>query len=1330
MMRKLLFQKPPDGLVEISDRVYVFSCCFGAQHEGGEESYKLHVEKVIGQYRETVPEASVLLCNFRDEENKAKAFNNVHDVVDYPRHHLGCPVLKMNDTWRFLSSCQNWLSRGHRDVVLMHCERRAWPVMAFALAALLVFRKQCTREKMALDMVYEQAPRQLLHSLMAVNQIPSQLRYLRYVATLNGALDSPPLNGAMRLDCIVLRFMPKFDGVGCCNLVLRIYGEDPFVEDGNPKLLYSTPERRKNAPDYKQGDSETIKVNINCHIKGDVMIESINLNGDRESEQIMFRVMFNVAFIGSNILLLNRDKIDVLWYAKDHFPKDFRAEILFSEMDASTAVLKNDASCFKEEGLPVEASKVQEIFSNADWMSPVEDPALNLLQQKRASPDNTIHEKLNKGSNQYVENGNLLHKKSPQMPQEKKNETNFFLSSNMENQFATSAKQSPDDNVSRKEDKTIKADATLPRYSKSDINSQEMPSPFERTSKSSNYVTDCTNLSIKPHPSNFAIFDSVDTSSNGSISPQTPPPLPPLITSVKVVQDSHPHKDSHPHHHSPSKSRHLTEETKSQSQDRSQSCIFSSTSGIPISSNFQNKSLDESASHPPASAITSNQPSPPKILQPETPPHPPTPLKEHESIRARPPGSPLTPPTPPLKEHESIRARPPGSPLTPPTPPLKEHEPIRAGPLPSPLTPPPKDERERHIGSGTPPSLPSPLPCPSRKDAYSTIQPLAPPPPPPPPTTALSSDYNNSSSHKSPPVPAAPPPPTSLGIKSDSGFPRSLFVGGNGHNVSSTKENSSISSIGSKGLILSHTSNQPPPPKILPVRTKLDSSPSQPQTPPPPPTPPLKEHKPIRARHPPSPPTPSPKDERERHIGSGTPPSPQSAPPCSSRKAACSTIQSPASPPPPPPTIILSFDYNNSSSQKSPLVPVLPVRTKLDSSPSQPQTLPPPPSPPLKEQEPIRARPPASPPIPPTPPPKEHEPIRVGPPPSAPTPPPKDERERHIRSGTLPSPPSPPACPSGKVASSTIEPPTPPPPPAPPPPAPLPPALPPPAPPPPPPTTTLSSNYNNSSSQKSPLVPAAPPPPTSLGIQSNNGFLRSLSMGGNGHILSGKKGNSSISSIGSKGRILSHTNSETQTKKLKPLHWLKLSRAVHGSLWAETQKSGEASRAPEIDMSELESLFSTAVPSSAPSKKSKVQSAVRPKSDKVQLIDHTRAYNCEILLSRVKVPLHDLMRSVLALEESVLDTDQVENLIKFCPTKEEIEVLKGYTGEKEKLGRCEQFFLELMKVPRVESKLGVFSFKIQFHSRIRNSVKLKRIMQTILSLGNALNQGTAKGKKI
>ncbi|CAD5324617.1 unnamed protein product [Arabidopsis thaliana] len=226
--------------------------------------------------------------------------------------------------------------------------------------------------------------------------------------------------------------------------------------------------------------------------------------------------------------------------------------------------------------------------------------------------------------------------------------------------------------------------------------------------------------------------------------------------------------------------------------------------------------------------------------------------------------------------------------------------------------------------------------------------------------------------------------------------------------------------------------------------------------------------------------------------------------------------------------------------------------------------------------------------------------------------------------------------------------------------------------------------------------------------------------------------------LGLKGRgILQNLKGQGQTRKanLKPYHWLKLTRAVQGSLWAEAQKSDEAATAPDFDISEIEKLFSAVnLSSDSENNGGKSGRRARPKVEKVQLIELKRAYNSEIMLSKVKIPLPDLMSSVLALDESVIDVDQVDNLIKFCPTKEEAELLKGFIGNKETLGRCEQFFLELLKVPRVETKLRVFSFKIQFHSQVtdlrRGSAKLKRIMQTILSLGNALNHGTARGSAI
>ncbi|THG21968.1 hypothetical protein TEA_005113 [Camellia sinensis var. sinensis] len=89
----------------------------------------------------------------------------------------------------------------------------------------------------------------------------------------------------------------------------------------------------------------------------------------------------------------------------------------------------------------------------------------------------------------------------------------------------------------------------------------------------------------------------------------------------------------------------------------------------------------------------------------------------------------------------------------------------------------------------------------------------------------------------------------------------------------------------------------------------------------------------------------------------------------------------------------------------------------------------------------------------------------------------------------------------------------------------------------------------------------------------------------------------------------------------------------------------------------------------------------------------------------------------------------------------------NYNGTNDMLGKCEQFFLELMNVLRVESKLRVFAFRITFSGQmndlrcnlntinaaareVKDSAKLRQVMQTILTLGNALNKGTARGSAI
>ncbi|KAJ0524817.1 putative tensin phosphatase, C2 domain, formin, FH2 domain, protein-tyrosine phosphatase [Helianthus annuus] len=940
LLRKLCYKKPPDGLLEISERVYVFDCCFTTE-AWDYENYEEYVGNIVRHLKDHYSDAAILIFNFREGDTASQLASALatHDmtIVEYPRHYEGCPLLSMEAIHHYLRSCEAWLTFGMQNVLVMHCERGGWPVLAFMLAALLIYSKHYSGESKTLDMVYKQAPSELLYLFSPLNPLPSQLRYLQYVSRRNVGTEWPPLDRALSLDCVMMSMIPDVDGHGGCCPIFRIYGQDPYMPgDKTTKLLFTTPMRSKNVRYYKQADCELVMIDIECHIQGDIVLECIGLHEDWEHENIIYRAMFNTSFIRSNILILNREEIDVLWDVNYQFPNDFKAEFLFSEMDAAASVVPVDSYFFENsEGLPIEAfATVQEMFNSVDWLDPKSDEAFNALHQIAASEIGQDKKRI-----ELLEN-------APKSPIHLAKENVKPLGSQPSLDSSTSPIASPTSTPSH----NLSTHEPVHPYLRGKHVSSEKESPLAKSDHPFQKLKDIDVKTLPPHSPSQSGSPSWSAFPPAILSPR--PPLTDIDTKAAPQTPSAPRRS-------------------------------------PTSSPFIEKVDMGGGSTPQRSPI-----------------HPIS--RQEESVMK--PGP--SPPTPP-----------------PPTAPMKEKT-----VLPSPVSP--------------------------------------------PPTAALVKEKPETKSGSYTPVP--PPPPL------------------------------------------------PPPPPIVSLK-ETPSTPTGPAPPPPPPVP-----------APPPPPAPAP------------PPS--------------------SAPPPPPPPIPHSANQNE-------------------------------------------------------------------------------------KGGVVPPPPPP---------------------------------------------------------SKGGGLPGAPAPPPPLG----------------------------------RGRGLSLATSKNQNaKKLKPLHWLKLTRAVQGSLWDETQKSDEAVKTPEIDIKELENLFSAANPNSDKGAAKSKPASKANKPEKVQLIDHRRAYNCEIMLSKVKIPLDELMDYVLALDESALDADQVDNLIKFCPTKEEMETLKGYKGEKDKLGKCEQFFMELMKVPRTESKLRVFSFKLQFGSQVsdlrkslnsvnsaveqvRSSSKFKRVMQTILTLGNALNQGTARGAAV
>ncbi|CAN6866264.1 unnamed protein product [Brassica oleracea] len=918
MFRRLFYKKPPDHLLEISERVYVFDCCFSSDVMG-EDEYKLYLGGIVAQLQKHFPNASFMVFNFKEGEQPSQISDVLSPynmtVMEYPLQYESCPLLPLEMIHHFLRSSESWLSlEDQQNFLLMHCERGGWPILAFMLAGLLLYRKQYQGEMKTLEMVHRQAPKELLKILSPLNPQPSQLRYLQYISRV----DWPPSDTPLLLDYLILRDFPCFEGSKGCIPILRVYGQDPKARaDKSSVVLFSTPKTDTHTRLYQQEECTLVKLDIQWHVQGDIVLELINLHDDLVREEMVFRIMFNTAFVRGNVLKVQSDEMDILWDAKDQFPGEFKAEVLFSGVDAvvptiATAPMSEDEK--EDITSPEKFYEVGETFSHVIDDHKIDSDSFGVVD--------TASE---------VSEGKEVWKGDV--------EPNAFL-------------DCASDDSNHKHDVHGEASIDLVK----DIAVDDVQ--YRSDGKADTNIDSVKEIGIDDgdEQRERKTLEAKENNVEGSDSPNDIEPT--------------------------------TQETNTNINN-------------PISEKTQDG----------ANAKLAGDSLKPKSKQQET---------QGPNVR--------------MAKPDAVS-----------------------------------------------------LPAASTHQAH---------PPPPPYMISLTSDATSVLLASQA---AASPPPTS---QNDSFF----------------------------------------------------------QTPQIPPSPPFAFERPNSGIMLPPPPPP---------------------PPFASARRNSETILPPP-PPPPPPT---------------------------------PMSAPPPPPPPMRGGAPL-------PPAPPT------------------------------RGGAPPPPPGP----------------------------------------------------------RPPGV--GPPPPA----------------GGRGLLRPG---------VGP---------SIQKRSSLKPLYWVKLARALQGSLWYEFERRGVGKIAHEFDVSEIETLFPATVPKPA-DKSGGRRKPLEPKPEKIQLIDLRRANNTEIMLAKVKMPLPDMMAAVLAMDDTVLDIDQIENLVKFCPTNEEMELLKNYTGDKEMLGKCEQYFLELMKVPRVESKMRVFSFKIQFSTQItefkkslnvvisacveiRTSEKLKEIIQRILYLGNIMNQGTARGAAV
>jgi hypothetical protein len=288
LLSRFFYKRPPDGLLEFIDRIYgmyfrfalaitflnliiyfmivstncsygivpVFDSCFSTEvlPDG---MYPVYINEILTELHEERVESSFLAINFRDGDKRSQLADILRvyniPVIDYPRHFEGCPVLPLSLIQHFLRVCEHWLSTGNnQNIILLHCERGGWPLLAFLLSCLLIYKKFHGAEHKTLDIIYREAPKGFLQLFSALNPMPSQLRYMQYVARRNISPEWPPMERALSLDCLILRAIPSFDSDNGCRPLIRIFGRNLLGRNASmTNMIFSMP-KKKSLRYYRQ----------------------------------------------------------------------------------------------------------------------------------------------------------------------------------------------------------------------------------------------------------------------------------------------------------------------------------------------------------------------------------------------------------------------------------------------------------------------------------------------------------------------------------------------------------------------------------------------------------------------------------------------------------------------------------------------------------------------------------------------------------------------------------------------------------------------------------------------------------------------------------------------------------------------------------------------------------------------------------------------------------------------------------------------------------------------------------------------------------------------
>ncbi|XP_052827265.1 formin-like protein 2 [Octopus bimaculoides] len=159
------------------------------------------------------------------------------------------------------------------------------------------------------------------------------------------------------------------------------------------------------------------------------------------------------------------------------------------------------------------------------------------------------------------------------------------------------------------------------------------------------------------------------------------------------------------------------------------------------------------------------------------------------------------------------------------------------------------------------------------------------------------------------------------------------------------------------------------------------------------------------------------------------------------------------------------------------------------------------------------------------------------------------------------------------------------------------------------------------------------------------------------------------------------------------------------------------------------------------------------KPENISLLEPNRLRNVAITRRKIEMTNDEIVRAIIMLDLQKLSLDMVDILLTILPNESEFKAYKEFERNKSNIAVLtdeDKFMLQLCKVERLSQKLQIMSFVGNYHDNIhhlqpqlnaliaasmsiRNSQKVKKMLEIILAFGNYMNsarRGPAYGFKL